>query len=240
VAKFKPFQSWILFEDEDYFFINKPDGISSLEERGGNSISVQSLAKNYHADAQLCHRIDKETSGILLIAKHPAAYRQAAMLFEARKILKVYHAIVQGVLQVANQEIILPLAQARNGLAKVDKVEGKFALTVINTLQIFRQHTLVACMPITGRLHQIRIHLASQNFPLMADESYGGKKTFLSNLKKGYKTSKWEVEKPMINRVALHASRLCFEADGKTYDVIAPYPKDFEVLLLLLQKHDNH
>ena len=86
------FPALIFFENDNYIVINKPSNISTLEDRGDGT-NILFLAKNYWPDAQVCHRLDKETSGVLLIAKTPEAYRNAAMQFEAREVQKIYHAI---------------------------------------------------------------------------------------------------------------------------------------------------
>lgn len=239
LGKYKSFEEWILHEDEYYIFVNKPEGISSLDERSGNGTSVIAQARRYAPDAQLCHRLDKETTGVLAIAKTPEAYRTMAMLFEKRKVEKTYHAVVDGVWNVSAKLIDIPLGSTRNGLAKIDRKEGKPAQTTVDTIASFKHYTLLACKPITGRLHQIRIHLASQNFPIAADTVYGGKYPMLSMLKKGFKTSQLAEELPIISRVVLHARELSFEAPWGTYRVEAPYPKDFEVFVKLLQKHDS-
>lgn len=229
----------ILFEDDDLIFINKPASLSSLDERNSNSLSLLGHAKKYWAEAQLCHRLDKETSGVMVIAKNPEMYRTMAMKFEAREIEKRYHAIVGGVLVVDHKSIVLPLSVTRNGLAKIDMKEGKPAETIISTVKNWEHYTLVECKPISGRLHQIRIHLSSQNFPIVSDSQYGGKIPMLSKMKRNFKVGKFENEKGMMSRVALHARNLQFSIDDKTYDVTAPYPKDFDVLVKLLDKHDS-
>jgi 23S rRNA pseudouridine955/2504/2580 synthase len=239
MARNYQFDTLILHEDDSLLFINKPSDISSLDERATAAPSILRMAKRYHPDAQLCHRIDKETSGVLLIAKNPEAYREMAMSFEARKVVKTYHAIVEGVLNVKNVTISLPLTITKKGTARVDMKEGKPAETVFDTLKMFRHFSLMSCKPITGRLHQIRIHLASQNFPISADTTYGGHLPMLSHYKRNFRTAKFEDEQPMMKRVALHAHTLAFEFNNNPYSVSAPYPKDFEVFLKLLEKWEG-
>lgn len=239
MAKPIRFESLILHEDEDLLLVNKPAHISSLDQRQGTEPSLLALARTYCETAQLCHRLDKETSGVLVIAKHPEAYRAVSMLFESRNVIKTYHAVVTGQLQVDQKSVQLPLSITRNGLAKIDMKEGKAAHTVFTTVTLFNKHTLVACNPITGRLHQIRIHLASVHFPIVGDVQYGGKPLMLSSLKRNFKTSKFEEEQPFMKRVALHAYQITFTLNEKAYNVIAPYPKDMDVLVKTLEKLDR-
>lgn len=230
----------LLYEDDDFFLLNKPPFVSTLDEResyGKNSIIR--LAKAYHAEAQVAHRLDKETSGIIAVAKHPAAYRHISMQFEKRIVAKVYHALVAGRVELKGVEVTVPLGITRNGNAKIDFKEGKPAQTVFYTLQIFKKHTLLECYPITGRLHQIRIHLSHIKHPIVADEQYGGKPIFLSEIKnKNFKMKKFEDEQPLMQRVALHAHSLSFNLmNEERITVEAPYPKDMAALIKQLEKH---
>lgn len=239
MQKIPPFKDLILFEDDSLIFINKPAFLSSLDERVNvKAPSVLGMAKKYWSDAQLCHRLDKETSGIMIIAKTPEMYRTIAMKFEAREIEKRYHAIVGGVLSINQKSIVLPLGITRNGVAKIDMKEGKPAETIISTLKNWEHYTLLECKPVTGRLHQIRIHLAAQNFPIVSDTQYGGKIPMLSKMKRNFKAGKFEDEKGIMQRVALHAHSVVFDLDGKEMFILAPYPKDMDVLVKLLDKHD--
>jgi 23S rRNA pseudouridine955/2504/2580 synthase len=235
------FRDLIVFESEDLIAINKPPYIPSLHERfdkGGTSIIE--MAKNYHPDLMLCHRLDRETSGVMLIAKNPEAYRMISLQFENREIKKEYHAIVAASVMIENLEINLSLYTDSKRRVQISRKEGKPSLTIVNTLKQYKHFTILTCQPVTGRLHQIRIHCASQNLPLVADELYGGKKVFLSDIKRKVKVSESQEEKPMITRFALHAYKINFtDRDGKSIEVIAPYAKDFEVFVKLLDKYDG-
>src|SRR6201985_21914 len=93
--KFPKFADLILFENDDVIVVNKPPFLSSLDEREGGEINLLRLAKSYWDDAQICHRLDKETSGALIIAKNPEAYRTVSMQFEKRQGKKVSHALIE-------------------------------------------------------------------------------------------------------------------------------------------------
>lgn len=237
------FKDIILFEDEDYIVINKPSGISTLEDRNVMSSSnILEIARQYHATAQVCHRLDKETSGALAIAKHPEAYRALAMQFEARTVTKVYHAVCDGIHDFKGKEIDEPIFSLAKGLVRIDRGKGKAAKTIVDTLKAYKFHTLVACKPLTGRMHQIRVHLSSVDAPIVGDEQYGGKPLFLSKIKRRFNLKKDTEEQPLIKRIALHAYALHFNALGtnKKVAIEAPYPKDFKVLIKQLDKNSGN
>lgn len=237
--KFPKFKDSIIFENEDIIVVNKPPFISSLDEREGGELSMLRLAKQYSEDAQVCHRLDKETSGCLIIAKSPAAYRLVSMQFERRKVKKVYHALVNGTHQFDNLDINLPILNLGNKNVAISRQEGKAAETIFHSIKYYKNYTLVECQPITGRMHQIRIHLASQRAAIAGDDMYGGQPVLLSSIKRGYRLGKEQVELPIMKRFALHAKQISFKInDDEEITVEAPYPKDYATLLKLLDKFD--
>ncbi|MCD0490185.1 RluA family pseudouridine synthase [Pedobacter sp. MC2016-14] len=239
--KYPSFKDLILFEDHDHIVVNKPPFVASLDERGGSGeVNILRLAKQYSADAQVCHRLDKETSGAIIIAKNPEAYRSVSMQFEKRKVKKTYHAVVDGQFTFEELFIDLPILNDGNKSVTIDRKEGKRAETIFNSIKFYRHYTLVECKPITGRMHQIRIHLATQRAAIVGDDMYRGKPVFLSSIKKGYRLSKDEEELPIMKRFALHAKHLVFKGmDGNDIEIEAPYPKDFATLIKLLDKFDS-
>ncbi len=230
------FSKAIVHEDTDFFIVNKPPGIATLHDHA-SPINVLELARAYHSSSQVCHRLDKETSGLLVVAKHAEAYRHFANLLTNREVHKLYHALVSGRVEL-DEEINAPLYTS-SSRSRVDFQQGKPSATLIQTLYIYKAHTLLACMPITGRMHQIRVHLAHIGLPICGDTEYGGKHIYLSSVKKSYKIGKFETEKPLINRLTLHAAGLTFIGlDNKELKLQAPHPRDFEVVLKQLKKNE--
>jgi len=229
------FKDLILFEDEDYILVNKPPFLSTLEDRHGKP-NLLALAKEYWPAAQVCHRLDKDTSGILAIARNPQAYRHLNMQFEHREVGKVYHAIVDGIHNFKDELVDAPILKLDDGVVKISRSEGKSAQTWFTTLKSYRYHSLIECRPVTGRMHQIRIHLATERAPITGDETYGGKPFLLSRLKRGYKLKKGSEEEPFMKRMALHAFSLQFDdLSGNRQVIEAPYPKDIQALIRQLE-----
>jgi 23S rRNA pseudouridine955/2504/2580 synthase len=238
--KHPKFADLILFEDDDVIVVNKPPFISTLDEREGGDVNMLRLAKEYSADAQVCHRLDKETSGTLIIAKNPDAYRAVAIQFEKRQVKKIYHAIINGTHVFEDLKIDLPILNVGKGNVTISKQEGKAAETWFRSLKYFKHYTLVECRPVTGRMHQIRIHLATQRASIAGDAMYKGEPVFLSKIKRKYNLGKDQEELPIMKRFALHAREVSFKLlNGKQTTINAPYPKDFETLLKLLEKFDS-
>lgn len=239
-VKIPKFEDLILFENDDLIVVNKPPYLSSLDDREGGEINMLRLAKTYWDDAQICHRLDKETSGALIFAKTPEAYRFVSMQFEHRKVKKLYHAIINGTQVFNDLQVNLPILNQGNKNVSINKLEGKPAETYFNSVQYFKHYTLVECRPITGRMHQIRIHLATQKASIAGDDMYGGKPVFLSEIKRGYNLGKDQEELPIMKRFALHAREVSFKInEEEEMSFEAPYPKDFATLVKLLEKFDK-
>ncbi len=234
---YKSLKPLIIDESEDYIFINKPPFVSTLADRN-DPVTILSLVKKYNDDYQICHRLDKETSGVLLVAKNAAAYRNASMQFEHRQVQKIYHAIVDGLHRFTDEEVNLPLHTTASGYVKISHRKGKNAKTIFNSIETFKIHSLISCKPETGRMHQIRVHLASLNASITGDETYGGQALYLSSFKKNFVKGKEKEEQPIIKRFALHAKTITLtDLKEQVISIEAPYPKDMEVALKQLEKN---
>ncbi|TGE21997.1 RluA family pseudouridine synthase [Hymenobacter aquaticus] len=231
------FKDLILFEDDDFVVINKPPFLATLDERVGGAPNILRMAREYSDDMQACHRLDKETSGALALAKNPEAYRHLSMQFENREVKKLYHAVAWGVHQFDNKLVDRSIETTTKGKARL-AYKGKPAETYFTTLEPFARHTLVQCVPITGRMHQIRLHLMYLQAPIVGDVVYGGEDFYLSSLKKKFNMKEGEEEQPFIKRFALHAAKLTFaRLGGEEVTIEAPYPKDFRVLVDTLRQY---
>jgi len=230
------FRDLIIFEDIDYLAINKPAGISTLEDRS-DDLHLLSMAKDYLQDIQVCHRIDKDTSGVLVFAKNPESYKHLSLQFQNREVNKTYHAVVKGQTAFNKHLVSVPLYVKNQGKVKWDQKSGKESITYYSTIENFTANSLLECIPITGRRHQIRVHLNYLNYSIVGDTMYDGDLLYLSQIKRKYKPGQQE-EKPIINRMALHAKLIDFKTkDNTPITIEASYPKDFRILLKQLNKY---
>ncbi len=229
----------IIFETPDLIAINKPAGLFSVPDRFGVEISLKQILQEKIEKVFVIHRLDKDTSGVILFAKNAETHKALNELFEQRKIEKYYLGLVQGSLLNTTGEIDVPIAEHpyKKGVMSTNG-KGKQSLTTYEVLKDYKFFSWIKFRIHTGRTHQIRVHSKHIGHPIVCDEIYGdGKPVLLSQIKSKYKLSKveWE-EKPILARVGLHAYQLIFEWKDKKIDLIAEPPKDIRALLQQLDK----
>lgn len=234
----------ILFEDDDCILINKPAGVLSIPDRFDRTIpNVLDLLQKQYEKIWIVHRIDKQTSGVMIVAKNAESHQVLNRQFETHSVRKIYLTLVSGIVSSSSGTIDLPIAEhpSNPGTVCIDS-KGKPSITHYKVLETFRSYTLVEAAPETGRLHQIRIHFKAIGHPLAVDEIYGEQnEIYLSTLKKDYKTKIGEIEKPLMSRLTLHAQSITFEHPRRhsMQTIDAPLPKDFNSLLKQLRKHGS-
>ena len=223
----------IIFEDDHYVGIHKGPHVPSIPEREDTGVkSIYDLATE--KGLLICHRLDKGTSGAMVLAKTAGSHRELNLKFQNKEVKKTYHAIVHGRTAFDNLSIDLPLSTTSRKVY-VNKQDGKLALTILNSIEQFQHFSLVECEPQSGRQHQIRVHLQSQNHPIVGDKTYGGTRPRLSDFKKKFSG---EESAELIQRFALHAREISFKAMGNKYSIICDYEKDIAILLKILRKWD--
>jgi len=180
--KIKKFDSYIIYEDEGMVAIDKPSG---LAVQGGSGIEFCvddfAVAKGW----SLVHRLDKDTSGVLLLAKNKEISAKLLDGFKNKTIKKTYEAYIYGNLSKDEGVISIPLKKkAVRGVEKVypDVEEGKEAVTQFKVLASYEDYSLVELKPITGRTHQLRVHMKEMGCPIINDVKYGGRKVIRADL----------------------------------------------------------
>ena len=237
----------IIYEDDVMIAVNKPAGIVVHPARGhwGGTLINAVL---YHCDKLshiapgrpgIVHRLDRDTTGVILFMKDDWAHRHVARQFEFRRAKKEYRAIVEGELEYDSDVISRPLGRhPTHGEKMAVRVDGgRDAQTEYQVLERFRGYTYLRAMPRTGRTHQIRVHLAAIGHPCAADELYSKHgPVFMSDLQG--RPEHPSDEEPIIARQALHAYKLDIEYPGKKerIEFVAPLPGDMERLLDALRK----
>lgn len=236
----------ILFENEEILVVNKPVGVSVTADRGGAADLLMLLTEELSPaePLRLVHRLDKDTSGILLVAKNKTAQSRYSRLFAKRMVQKLYLAIVRGPLPYAGGSIKDPIARSkRNPQAMhVHPRLGKPSHTVWKQLADFGMLALVSAQIVTGRTHQIRIHFSHRGMPLAIDSIYGSAEPLmLSGFKNGYRGKFEKDEPPLIDRLTLHAYQLTVpvgpEEREEQRTFTAPLDKKFAAAIKMLAKH---
>ncbi len=212
-----------IYQDEFLLAVNKPAGLPTLPD-GYNRAApcLIDLLKQQVGRVWVVHRLDRDTSGVIVLARTAEVHRALNIAFDAREVHKVYHAIVRGVPEWDEHLIDLPLRPDgdRRHRTVIDRAYGKPAVTRARVLERFAQHTLIEARPETGRTHQIRSHLAALDLPLAGDVLYGGQDVA-----------------SLIQRTALHAHSIEFThpVTRESVQLSAPYPEDFVLTLAQLR-----
>ena len=231
----------VIFEDDVLLVFDKPSGLLVAPDRWDKTrLNLMAVVHAKLGDGIAnVHRLDADTSGVLLCAKTKPALDFLSGQFQAKSVRKTYHALVVGA--AASEEFTVTLAlqpdDNRPGLMRVAKKKGKPSTTIFTVRERFCGFSWLECRPQTGRTHQIRVHLAAMSLPILGDRFYGDDtQLLLSDLKRGYKGR--PQERPLLNRLALHASELVV-AHPVTRDPVvlrAPLPHEFAVALKYLRR----
>jgi RluA family pseudouridine synthase len=249
----------IVFEDDFIIAVNKAAGIAVSPDRWDDSKDrLDKLLAGFLAGREgakerrlyTVHRLDRDTSGLVLFAKDPDTHRRLSAAFEGRLVKKQYIAVVHG--RPAWKETACDLPLVPNGnkrhLTIIDKYRGKKSLTRFRFLGSAGMYSVIEARPATGRTHQIRVHLASLGHPVVCDPFYGSPKpVLLSSFKRNWRGDPLE-EKPLLARLGLHAAELEIpdyrpaaptaapSAQSSGLSLTAPLPRDLAALIKQMEK----
>jgi 23S rRNA pseudouridine1911/1915/1917 synthase len=239
----------ILYRDANLVAVFKPAGLATIPGRGESDSVLERLGRELNlpssGDAdprvRVVHRLDKETSGVLLFTLNRAAQQHVSHQFQNNTVEKEYLALVRGRPAEKQGVVDAPLAPHPTSAKRMAVVKrgGRPARTEWRVEEAFRGFTLIRCFPRTGKTHQIRVHLAHINMPLAIDPLYGSAQPILlSQFKRDYRPTRGEPERPLIARLTLHAEKLRVRnLDDQPVEIVAPPPKDLRATVNQLRRH---
>ena len=222
----------VVYEDDDIIVVNKPVGVAAHPTPGWTGPTVvqgllaagHTVATSGAAERQgIVHRLDANTTGLMVVAKSERAYSSLKQAFRDREVDKVYHALVQGHPDPLRGTVDAPIARHGSGDGRFAVVaDGRPSVTHYDTLEAFRAASLIEVILETGRTHQIRVHMSAIRHPCVGDRLYGADPVLAARLG--------------LERQWLHAKRLGFAhpADGRRVDFASEYPADLSRALEIL------
>lgn len=230
----------ILFENKQIVVVDKPAGLLSVPDREGKETSLKQLLQQQYGKIWTIHRLDKDTSGVIVFAREEGSHKYLSQLFAGRGIEKYYVGMVLGNPVNEAGTVDAPIAEhpVKKGMMVIHS-KGKTALTDYVVTERFGNFSFLRFRIHTGRTHQIRVHMKHIGHPILCDTVYGnGAPIYLSSFKRKFNLSKHAAEEhPLFNRLALHAEQLIFtDMDGQKKQFEAPIPKDIRALLQQLRK----
>ncbi len=230
-----------IYENEHFIAINKPSGLLSIPDRMGKDPSLKILLQEKLGKIFTVHRLDKDTSGLIVFAKDEDTHKFLSQAFESRDVEKFYLGLVNGILMNKEGTIDIPIMEhpGKTTLMMPHK-KGKPSVTEYKMLEEFGMYSFLQFQIHTGRTHQIRVHAQYLDHPIVCDPLYGdGQPILLSSFKRKFKLSKDEFdERPLLNRIGLHSYQLRFtDAQGTHHQLEAPLAKDMKALLQQLRKN---
>ena len=215
--------SLVLYEDDELLVINKPEGIAV---HGGSGLAYGMIdilreIKPEWKNLQLVHRLDRGTSGCILLAKNRKMLCYLHELLKTKRLEKNYMALVKVCWEVAEKQVDAPIAKneaSESGRQMIISEQGKSACTIFRPQQVIGEMTLIEVSPITGRTHQIRVHAASLGYPIIGDDKYGDSAFNQMMEEKGH------------SRLFLHAKSITLPLADKAFVVSAPLGKTFTAI----------
>lgn len=230
----------IFFSDDNMIAVNKPSGMLSIPDRIQSQPSLKDILLQQNGNIFTVHRLDRETSGVIIFARNEQTHKSLSQQFENRETTKHYIGFVLGKPAERKGIIDIPIIEHpfKKGVMVTAK-KGKASVTAYEVEEQFRNFALVHFTILTGRTHQIRVHMKHLGHAIVCDDLYGdGKPVLLSSLKKKFNLSKKEEEeRPILSRLGLHAKKLIVKDNsGNLLELEAPIPKDMRALLQQLRK----
>lgn len=236
----------LLHLDLDMLVVSKPSGLPTVPDGYDTDLPyLAGLLEPTFGRLWVVHRLDRDTSGVVVLARNADAHKALSAQFQEHQVVKIYHALALGHPTWQERAVSAPLRvdADRQHRTIIDLEAGKPSTTYFRVLERFyapqAQVSLIEARPRHGRTHQIRVHLCTLGMPVAADPLYGnGAPLMLSAIKRQYRPGE-EGERPLIGRLALHALSitLTHPTSGRTHTFEAPYPKDFAAALRQLRKH---